>query len=179
MANNVACEIMLINPCNENFNFVFNSLKELPILTDCSLSCGMSPWVRGSKFKVRSVVCVGNLIRAVNIAVPQPLPLTRVALAMAFTLALKFKVAFDNFLLLWTLVVLFSPLYAQLSINSVEWHYSFCGFFTDLLLVTNSSSLMIIVENRETKHTYRVQYTPIDLLLTVQDENIYYDLGKL
>uniref|UniRef100_A0A1B0BUF0 D-glucuronyl C5-epimerase beta-sandwich domain-containing protein n=1 Tax=Glossina palpalis gambiensis TaxID=67801 RepID=A0A1B0BUF0_9MUSC len=111
MANNVACEIMLINPSNENFNFVFNSLKELPILTDCSLSCGMSPWVRGSKFKVRSVVCIGT--------------------------------------------------------------------FADLLLVTNSSSLMIIAENRETKHTYRVQYTPIDLLLTVQDENIYYDLGKL
>uniref|UniRef100_A0A1B0GDK9 heparosan-N-sulfate-glucuronate 5-epimerase n=1 Tax=Glossina morsitans morsitans TaxID=37546 RepID=A0A1B0GDK9_GLOMM len=47
----------------------------------------------------------------------------------------------------------------------------------DFLLVTNSSSLMITVENRETKHTYRVHYIPVDLLLSVQDENIYYGLG--
>lgn len=47
----------------------------------------------------------------------------------------------------------------------------------DLLLVTNSSSLMVTVENHETKHTYRVHYIPADLLLSVQDENIYYGLG--
>uniref|UniRef100_A0A1B0B9W0 D-glucuronyl C5-epimerase beta-sandwich domain-containing protein n=1 Tax=Glossina palpalis gambiensis TaxID=67801 RepID=A0A1B0B9W0_9MUSC len=47
----------------------------------------------------------------------------------------------------------------------------------DLFLVTNSSSLMITVENCRTKHTYRVHYIPVDLLLSVQDENIYHDLG--
>uniref|UniRef100_A0A1B0BHG7 D-glucuronyl C5-epimerase beta-sandwich domain-containing protein n=1 Tax=Glossina palpalis gambiensis TaxID=67801 RepID=A0A1B0BHG7_9MUSC len=47
----------------------------------------------------------------------------------------------------------------------------------DLLLITNSSSLMITVENRETKHTYRVRYIPVDLLWSVQDANIYYGLG--
>ncbi|KAI9578378.1 hypothetical protein GQX74_004932 [Glossina fuscipes] len=38
-------------------------------------------------------------------------------------------------------------------------------------------SLMITVENRETKHTYRVRYIPVDLLWSVQDANIYYGLG--
>ncbi|XP_023296487.2 D-glucuronyl C5-epimerase B isoform X1 [Lucilia cuprina] len=47
----------------------------------------------------------------------------------------------------------------------------------DLLLITNSSSLMVTVENHETKRTYRVHYIPADLLLSVQDENIYYGLS--
>uniref|UniRef100_A0A1A9Z5H7 D-glucuronyl C5-epimerase beta-sandwich domain-containing protein n=1 Tax=Glossina pallidipes TaxID=7398 RepID=A0A1A9Z5H7_GLOPL len=42
---------------------------------------------------------------------------------------------------------------------------------------SNSSSLMITVKNRKTKHTYRVHYIPVDLLLNVQDDNIYYGLG--
>uniref|UniRef100_A0A1B0G2L5 D-glucuronyl C5-epimerase beta-sandwich domain-containing protein n=1 Tax=Glossina morsitans morsitans TaxID=37546 RepID=A0A1B0G2L5_GLOMM len=47
----------------------------------------------------------------------------------------------------------------------------------DFLLATNSSSLMTTVENRETKHTYPVHYIPVDLLLSVQDENVYYSLS--
>ncbi|XP_073845187.1 D-glucuronyl C5-epimerase [Musca autumnalis] len=47
----------------------------------------------------------------------------------------------------------------------------------DLLLITNSSSLLVTIENHETKRTYRVHYIPADLLLSVQDDNIYYGLG--
>ncbi|XP_034142382.1 D-glucuronyl C5-epimerase B [Drosophila guanche] len=47
----------------------------------------------------------------------------------------------------------------------------------DLLLVTNSSSLMVTVQNRDTKHSYNLHYIPADLLLSVQDSNIYYGLG--
>ncbi|XP_059224462.1 D-glucuronyl C5-epimerase isoform X2 [Stomoxys calcitrans] len=47
----------------------------------------------------------------------------------------------------------------------------------DLLLITNSSSLLVTVENHETKRTYRVHYIPADLLLSVQEDNIYYGLG--
>ncbi|XP_037716981.1 D-glucuronyl C5-epimerase B [Drosophila subpulchrella] len=47
----------------------------------------------------------------------------------------------------------------------------------DLLLVTNSSSLMVTVQNRDTRHTYNLHYIPADLLLSVQDSNIYYGLG--
>ncbi|XP_037949871.1 D-glucuronyl C5-epimerase B [Teleopsis dalmanni] len=47
----------------------------------------------------------------------------------------------------------------------------------DLLLVTNSSSLMINMLNRETKRIYRLHYIPADLLLSVQEDNIYYGLG--
>ncbi|XP_017125745.1 D-glucuronyl C5-epimerase B [Drosophila elegans] len=47
----------------------------------------------------------------------------------------------------------------------------------DLLLVTNSSSLMVTVQNRDTRHSYTLHYIPADLLLSVQDSNIYYGLG--
>ncbi|XP_061396807.1 D-glucuronyl C5-epimerase B [Musca vetustissima] len=47
----------------------------------------------------------------------------------------------------------------------------------DLLLITNSSSLLVTIENHETKRTYRLHYIPADLLLSVQDDNIYYGLG--
>ncbi|XP_016958114.1 D-glucuronyl C5-epimerase B [Drosophila biarmipes] len=47
----------------------------------------------------------------------------------------------------------------------------------DLLLVTNSSSLMVTVLNRDTRHSYNLHYIPADLLLSVQDSNIYYGLG--
>ncbi|XP_023036853.1 D-glucuronyl C5-epimerase isoform X2 [Drosophila willistoni] len=49
----------------------------------------------------------------------------------------------------------------------------------DLLLVTNSSSLMVKVLNRETKLKYNLHYLPADLLLSVQDTNIYYGMGRL
>ncbi|XP_030387198.1 D-glucuronyl C5-epimerase B isoform X2 [Scaptodrosophila lebanonensis] len=48
----------------------------------------------------------------------------------------------------------------------------------DLLLVTNSSSLMVTVQNRDTRHIYNLHYIPADLLLSVQDSNIYYGLGS-
>lgn len=47
----------------------------------------------------------------------------------------------------------------------------------DVLLVTNSSSLMIIMENRETKRSYRLHYIPTELLISVQENNIYYGMG--
>ncbi|EDV38131.1 uncharacterized protein Dana_GF13803 [Drosophila ananassae] len=47
----------------------------------------------------------------------------------------------------------------------------------DLLLVTNGSSLMVTVRNRDTHHSYNLHYIPADLLLSVQDSNIYYGLG--
>ncbi|XP_068144007.1 D-glucuronyl C5-epimerase isoform X2 [Drosophila tropicalis] len=49
----------------------------------------------------------------------------------------------------------------------------------DLLLVTNSSSLMVTVLNRETKLKYSLHYLPADLVLSVQDTNIYYGMGRL
>lgn len=48
----------------------------------------------------------------------------------------------------------------------------------DLLLVTNSSSLMVTVLNRDTKHSYNLHYIPAELLLSVQESNIYYGLGS-
>ncbi|XP_017866786.1 PREDICTED: D-glucuronyl C5-epimerase [Drosophila arizonae] len=47
----------------------------------------------------------------------------------------------------------------------------------DLLLVTNSSSLMVTVLNRDTKHSYNLHYLAAELLLSVQESNIYYGLG--
>lgn len=47
----------------------------------------------------------------------------------------------------------------------------------DLLLVTNSSSLMVTVLNRDTKHSYTLHYIAAELLLSVQESNIYYGLG--
>lgn len=48
----------------------------------------------------------------------------------------------------------------------------------DLLLVTNSSSLMVTVLNRDTKHSYTLHYIAAELLLSVQESNIYYGLGS-
>lgn len=36
---------------------------------------------------------------------------------------------------------------------------------------------MVIMENRETKRTYRLHYIPTELLISVQDDNIYYGMG--
>ncbi|XP_034102399.1 D-glucuronyl C5-epimerase B [Drosophila albomicans] len=47
----------------------------------------------------------------------------------------------------------------------------------DLLLVTNSSSLMVTVLNRDSKHSYQLHYIAAELLLSVQESNIYYGLG--
>ncbi|ALC42166.1 Hsepi [Drosophila busckii] len=47
----------------------------------------------------------------------------------------------------------------------------------DLLLVTNSSSLMVTVLNRDNKHRYNLHYIAAELLLSVQESNIYYGLG--
>lgn len=49
----------------------------------------------------------------------------------------------------------------------------------DLLLVTNGSSLMITLQHQETKQLYHLHYMPVDLLISVQDDNIYYGLGSL
>lgn len=48
----------------------------------------------------------------------------------------------------------------------------------DLLLITNSSSLMVTLQNRETKQSYNLSYILADLVVSVQDENIYYGLGS-
>ncbi|XP_055855063.1 D-glucuronyl C5-epimerase B [Episyrphus balteatus] len=48
----------------------------------------------------------------------------------------------------------------------------------DVLLVSNSSSLMVTLQNRETKHTYNLYYIIADLVVSVQEENIYYGLGS-
>ncbi|XP_034478535.1 D-glucuronyl C5-epimerase B isoform X2 [Drosophila innubila] len=48
----------------------------------------------------------------------------------------------------------------------------------DLLLVTNSSTLMVTVLNRDTKHRYTLHYIAAELLLSVQESNIYYGLGS-
>lgn len=40
-----------------------------------------------------------------------------------------------------------------------------------------NSSLMVAVQNRETKHTYNVHYVVADVMLTAQDDNFYYGLG--
>ncbi|EDW01988.1 D-glucuronyl C5-epimerase B [Drosophila grimshawi] len=48
----------------------------------------------------------------------------------------------------------------------------------DLLLVTNSSSLMVTVLNRDTRHSYNLHYIAAELLLSVQESNIYYGLGS-
>ncbi|XP_054738605.1 D-glucuronyl C5-epimerase B [Anastrepha obliqua] len=47
----------------------------------------------------------------------------------------------------------------------------------DLLLVTNSSSLMVMLQSRETKHNYILHYIPADLRLSTQEQNIYYGMG--
>lgn len=46
----------------------------------------------------------------------------------------------------------------------------------DVLLKTNSS-LIVTLQNRETKKTYTIHYIMTDLLLSVQDDNFYYGLG--
>ncbi|XP_018796093.1 PREDICTED: D-glucuronyl C5-epimerase [Bactrocera latifrons] len=47
----------------------------------------------------------------------------------------------------------------------------------DLLLVTNSSSLMVTLQSRETKQNYTLHYIPADLRLSTQEHNIYYGMG--
>lgn len=47
----------------------------------------------------------------------------------------------------------------------------------DLLLVTNSSSLMVMLQSRETKQNYTLHYIPADLRLSIQEHNIYYGMG--
>ncbi|XP_017460616.1 PREDICTED: D-glucuronyl C5-epimerase [Rhagoletis zephyria] len=47
----------------------------------------------------------------------------------------------------------------------------------DILLVTNSSSLMVTLQSRETKQNYLLHYIPADLRLSTQDQNIYYGMG--
>lgn len=47
----------------------------------------------------------------------------------------------------------------------------------DLLLVTNSSSLMVMLQSRETKQNYTLHYIPADLRLSTQEHNIYYGMG--
>ncbi|XP_037907785.1 D-glucuronyl C5-epimerase B isoform X3 [Hermetia illucens] len=48
----------------------------------------------------------------------------------------------------------------------------------DLMLKSNSSSLMITIQNRETKRIFNIYYILADLLLSVQGENIYYGIGS-
>lgn len=48
----------------------------------------------------------------------------------------------------------------------------------DILFKTNGSSLMVTLQNRETKRTFNVYYIIADLLLSVQGENIYYGIGS-
>lgn len=40
-----------------------------------------------------------------------------------------------------------------------------------------NSSLMVTLQNRETKMTYRIHYIVGDLILSVQDDNFYYGIG--
>lgn len=49
-------------------------------------------------------------------------------------------------------------------------------FSIDLMLKPNSS-LMVTLQNRETKITYRLHYIVGDLMLSVQDDNFYYGIG--
>lgn len=46
----------------------------------------------------------------------------------------------------------------------------------DLLLKPNSS-LMVTLQNRETKRLYNLHYVVADILLSVQDDNFYYGIG--
>lgn len=46
----------------------------------------------------------------------------------------------------------------------------------DIRLRSNSS-MMITVQNRETKHFYNVHYIVADVMLTAQDDNFYYGIG--
>ncbi|XP_067631602.1 D-glucuronyl C5-epimerase B [Eurosta solidaginis] len=49
----------------------------------------------------------------------------------------------------------------------------------DLLLITNSSSLMVTLQTREqtNKQTYILHYIPADFRLSIQEHNIYYGMG--
>lgn len=47
----------------------------------------------------------------------------------------------------------------------------------DVFLVTNSSSILVTLENTETKRFYNISYILADLLISIQDDNIYYGLG--
>uniref|UniRef100_W8AM00 heparosan-N-sulfate-glucuronate 5-epimerase n=1 Tax=Ceratitis capitata TaxID=7213 RepID=W8AM00_CERCA len=47
----------------------------------------------------------------------------------------------------------------------------------DLLLVTNSSSLMVVLQSRDSQQTYTLHYIPANLRLSTQEHNIYYGMG--
>ncbi|KAG4073608.1 hypothetical protein HA402_000832 [Bradysia odoriphaga] len=48
----------------------------------------------------------------------------------------------------------------------------------DILLKVNSSSLIVMLQNRETKKTFNLHYIVADLMLSIQGENFYYGIGS-
>ncbi|XP_055374433.1 D-glucuronyl C5-epimerase B [Condylostylus longicornis] len=77
-----------------------------------------------------------------------------------------------------TVVNFLTSNYYDSSISYNMDHISDLVLSMDIYLMTNSSSLMVTLQNRETKRTFNLYYIVADLLISVQGENIYYGLGS-